>query len=63
MFFDKETDFNYLTDLNNAKVVSSSSQTKGCSAINTLNEDRKVIKLLNSEYLAIRTVSTTIYRI
>ena len=43
MFFDKETDFNYLSNSNNAKVISCSSQTKGCSAINTLNEERKVI--------------------
>ena len=44
MFFDKETDFNFLSSLNNAKVISYSSQTKGCSATNTLNEERKVIK-------------------
>lgn len=43
MFFDKETDFNYLSNSNNAKIVSCSSQTKGCSATNTLNEERKVI--------------------
>ena len=44
MFYDKETDFNFLTSENNGKIVSFSSQTKGCSASNTLNNDRKVFK-------------------
>jgi hypothetical protein len=43
MYFDKETDFNFLSSLNEAKVLNSSSQTKGCSASNTLNAERKVI--------------------
>lgn len=46
MFFDKETDINYLTSNNNGKVISASSQTKGCSANNTLNEERKVFYII-----------------
>jgi hypothetical protein len=42
MYFDKETDFNFLTLNNDGKIVACSSQTKGCSALNTLNDERKV---------------------
>jgi hypothetical protein len=47
MYFDKETDFNFLTLKNNAKILSYSSQTKGCLAINTLNDKRKVKLIYN----------------
>lgn len=53
MYFDKETDFNFLTLKNDGKIVACSSQTKGCSALNTLNEERKVKYIHKSEYLAI----------
>lgn len=41
--YDKEIDYNYLTQENNAKVSSFSSQTKGCACLNVLNSDRKVL--------------------
>jgi hypothetical protein len=43
--YDKEIDYNYLTNENNAKIVNFSSQTKGCSALNILSNDRKAIWL------------------
>ncbi len=46
MYFDKETDFNFLSLNNDGKIVACSSQTKGCSALNTLNDERKVNKII-----------------
>jgi len=63
MFFDKETDFNFLTNSNNAKIISCTSQTKGCSSTNTLNEERKVNYLFKSEHLAFRTFIATNYNL
>jgi hypothetical protein len=61
MYFDKETDFNFLTLKNNGKIVAFSSQTKGCLAINTLNDERKVNYNYNLEYLAFRKFYSSIY--
>lgn len=46
--YDKDLDYNYLTQENNAKVALLSSETKGCSASNVLSTDRKVIWLTES---------------
>ena len=46
--YDKDLDYNYLTQENNAKVALFSSETKGCSASNLLSTDRKVIWLTES---------------
>jgi hypothetical protein len=46
--YDKDLDYNYLTQENNAKVVLLSSETKGCSASNILSTDRKAIWLSES---------------
>ena len=61
MYFDKETDFNFLTINNEGKVIACSSQTKGCSALNTLNDERKVKCINNLEYLAFRKFNSSIY--
>jgi hypothetical protein len=44
--YDKELDYNFCTEDNNAKIFNCTSQTKGCPAVNVLSADRKVKEII-----------------
>jgi hypothetical protein len=57
--YDKELDFNFLSIDNNARISSSSSQTKGCPSTNLLSTDKKAIWLSETSIPQYITIDLT----